>query len=139
MKQFILAAFIVVTFCTNALANEGKISPSALKSFQHTFAGAQNSKWSQSAEWYKVSFEQEGHNFTAFYKVSGELVALAKYVSLAELAAPLQTDLKSKIKNAKLIELFELTQNGETKAFATLDNGKKQLVWFAADSHWHRF
>ena len=135
----LLIAFTLLASVFTASATDGKVSRPVEKAFQQNFAKAENLRWTESAEMVKASFEKDQQNYAAFFNHQGELVAVAHFISMAQLSEALQSDLKSKTNGTNIIELFELTENGDTKFYATLDNGKKQQVLVAVKNKWHRF
>jgi hypothetical protein len=113
---FITIAFAATTFLT-AAANKPKptYSPSAVASFQSTYANATEVNWTDMGNLYKVSFVANGKWATAFYEEDGSLVGVTRNISSLQLPKALQTSLKRRLNNGWVSDLLEFaTEDGET-------------------------
>jgi len=127
MKHFIVTlSFVFISLF--GYSTDNIISPDIQTRFLYEFEHASNVSWSQVKDFYKASFTMDGRAMSAFYNADGELIAVTKNISVAELPETLANNLKKELSNAWLSELFIMsTPNGEAY-FANIENGTTTTV-----------
>lgn len=123
MKKLIVLAIALTTITGSAFANNiNIINKKALSSFTKTFQDAQNVRWEVKNNLYKVSFETNGKTLFAYYDASGQRVALSRNIPTDQLPLSLYTELKGMFTESWLTDLFEISTNGETVYYATIES-----------------
>lgn len=141
MKMLVIAFTLFATvFTKSSFANDGIITPDpVLKSFQSTFAAAENADWSLTEDFYKVNFALNGQYITAFYKPDGAIAAITRNISSVQLPITLQTTLKKDYKGYWMAGLFELSNDEGVQYYATLENADTKLVLKSSSTTWTTF
>jgi hypothetical protein len=128
MKKIIIAVALILMSTAYAFANNKEIDPKVVNTFKEKFTGATDETWSERADFYEVSFSFEGKWLFAFYSKSSNLICVIHHLLSSELPADLQRDLKSTYSNYWITELFELTSEGQTGYFVTLQNADTKFT-----------
>jgi hypothetical protein len=123
MKKIIMAAIMLSTITVSAFAtNTYGINKKALSTFSSSFKEAENIRWEVKENLYKVTFQSFGKEMYAYYNTDGEQIAVTRNVHIAQLPLSLSNELKSNFDNHWLTDLFEVSANGETTYYATLES-----------------
>lgn len=129
MKKIIVMAFMLSTFAVSAFATDNTgVNEKALSAFSKSFKYAENVKWEIQSNLYKATFNSGGKVMFAYYNAEGEQLALSRNISLEQLPLALATELTSKFDNSWLTELFEVSVNGETSYYATIENATHTIT-----------
>lgn len=141
MKMFFFALTLVTTlFTKSSFANEGTaIEPEVLKSFQTTFAAAQNADWTETENLYKVQFALNDQRITAFYQKDGTIAAITRNISPMQLPVSLHTALKNDYKSYWVVELFELSNEDGVQYYVTLEDADSKIVLKSTAATWNLF
>ena len=135
--MILAAALLLAGLTTKSFANDVKVTPVVLKSFQTMFAGAGDVQWSKVDYLYKAEFDIDGEKTAAFFSIEdGSLVATTRYLSISDLPRALRSELKKESEKAPLTELFEVQSETGTDYYATLQQDGKPLVLKAAINKW---
>ncbi len=127
MKKIVLTLAIAV--CTlSAFASEVKVSAKVLDAFKSEFTAATEVEWTVGAAYYMASFTYNEKYVFAYYSEEGELLGLTRYISPSELPLGLQNSLKKSYNEYWVSDLFEVTKNGTTNYFITIENADTKLV-----------
>ncbi len=127
MKKIIITLAIAFSSIA-ALAGEENVNSAVLNAFNKEFAGVKDVQWTNTENYYKASFEFNGHNVNAFYQHDGELIAMARNISSLELPISLQSSLRNSYKGYWISDLFEISNNDGTTYYITLENADSKLV-----------
>jgi hypothetical protein len=123
MKKFIMLALVLTTIAVSAFANmSDAINQKVLNSFNRSFASAQDVHWELKQGLYKVTFKTAGQEMFAYYNGDGEQVALSRNIRVDQLPLALATELKGGYNTYWLTDLFEVSSNGETTYYATVES-----------------
>ena len=125
---FSSASFANSTNSTNPKPIEPRVAPSVIKSFNNTFANAQEADWTVSKDFYKVEFAMSGQYVTAFYAPDGNLLGVTRYISSLQLPLTLQAELKKDYQDFWITNLFEVANNDGTSYYVTLENSETKIV-----------
>jgi hypothetical protein len=127
MKKIIIMLAIAIS-SISAFASDTKVNSSVLAAFSKEFAGVKNVQWSNTNDYYKADFVFNGQNVNAYYKVTGEFIALTRNISSVELPISLQTNLKNNYSAYWISDLFEVSSDEGTSYYITLENADAKLV-----------
>lgn len=123
MKKIIMLAVVLTTITVTAFAgNISGINDKVLNSFSKSFQSVEDVRWELKDNLYKVSFKSEGKTMFAYYNADGDQIAVTRNIHIEQLPLSLSSDLKSKFDSSWLTELFELSSDGETAYYATIEN-----------------
>ena len=123
MKKLIMLAVVLTTITISGFANRiNSINHKAESTFKKSFQYAEDIRWEVKDNLYKVSFKTDGKEMFAYYNADGEQVAITRHIHTSQLPLALSSELRSKYGNGWLTELFELSSNGETAYFATIES-----------------
>jgi hypothetical protein len=111
-------------------ADNEKVSRAALFSFQKGFKNAQQVSWEQTSSCFKATFYIDGQALYAYYdKGTSELIAVTRFILSNQLPLNLQQELRGKMNNGWIVDLFEVAAEGETFYYATVENGSEKRVF----------
>lgn len=132
---FIFLTIVTTTLSSASFANssnpkpiEPHVAPSVIKSFNQTFAAAQEADWTVSKDFYKVQFAMNGQYITAFYAPDGNLMGMSRNISSLQLPLTLQAELKKDYQDFWISNLFEVANNDGTTYYVTLENSETKIV-----------
>src|SRR5881409_2443961 len=92
---------------SKTFANDIKITPIVMQSFQSLFRNATQVKWSVVDRLYKAEFTLDDEQTTAFFNIDdGSLVASCRYMAVSELPRKLQQSLKIRAASDLIVEVF---------------------------------
>jgi hypothetical protein len=128
MKRLILMLVICSSFSLTGFANETKVSESVLKSFNSFFKEASDVSWTTVNNYYKVSFKLQDQYVCAFYDEDGQMIALTRNITSRQLPITLQVALKNDYSQCWISDLFEMTNDGGTFYYVTIENGDAQFI-----------
>ena len=96
MKKILFAAALLVTVgISSAFANNEKVSPRVLKSFNSEFSYAQDVRWEVGENYFRAAFTMNEQRVFAYYNTDGELMSIGRYISTLQLPINLFSDLKN--------------------------------------------
>ncbi|MBA4166452.1 MAG: hypothetical protein H0X41_02720 [Chitinophagaceae bacterium] len=141
MKKIIVLALVLTALATTAFSNNSdNINRQALNTFSKNYINPQDVQWESLDGYLKVTFKIDGQQLFAYYREDGEQFAVTRNILSTQLPISLSAELKSKCNNQWLTELFEISSNGETTYFATLNSADKVTVLRAdASGNWSVF
>jgi hypothetical protein len=140
MKSLFMLLAVCASFFAQATNGDETISPAARKSFQQTFAGASEVSWTVSENGYKASFQVAGQYANAYYDAAGNLAVITRNISPVQLPVVLLSSIKSDYANKWVSELIEVSNEGGTHYYITLEDGTQKLTLKSNGSYgWLRF
>lgn len=130
----LLIGFSSISFA----AGNDKVDNATLVSFRHDFQNATNVSWAQTSTCYKATFEVDGQTIYAYYgKNEAGLVAVTRFILSSQLPLNLQQELRSKLKDGWIADLFEVASGGETYYYATIENSATKTIFKSSGfSNW---
>lgn len=130
----LLIGFSSISFA----AGNDKVDNATLVSFRHDFQNATNVSWAQTSTCYKATFELDGQTIYAYYgKNQAGLVAVTRFILSSQLPLNLQQELRSKLKDGWIADLFEVASGGETDYYATIENSATKTIFKSSGfSNW---
>lgn len=117
MMALVLSTLTVSSFANNVTG----INEKALSSFSKSFRHAENVRWEIKDNFYKATFKSGGKEMFAYYNADGDQIALTRNLHIEQLPLTLSTELAAKFQDSWLTELFEVSADGETTYYATLE------------------
>ncbi|HEX4852367.1 MAG TPA: hypothetical protein VFV08_16235, partial [Puia sp.] len=110
---------------------KGKIdgSDKHINTFNKDFSNAKNVSWQHEKNYSKVTFSINEKVMYAYYSdESGELLAVSRNILSDQLPITLMTKLESDYNGFWISNLFEMSAQGQTSYYATLENPNEILV-----------
>jgi hypothetical protein len=120
-------------------ADNNTVSPNAVRSFQYQFGYSTEVKWAEINGLYKGEFSIGTEKHFAFYNENGELVAMARYLTLSSLPEIKRNSLLKRAKGYNITEIFEVWNDGGTTVYATFQNEKEIRVLYSSSKNWVPF
>ena len=141
MKRIIMSALLLTTITISSFANNvAGVSQKAISSFKKSFQTAEVVRWEIKDNIYKVTFKNFDKEMFAYYNVNGEQIAVTRNIHIDQLPLTLAAELKGKYGQGWLTELFEISSNGETAYFATIECSTHTTIYKAdGTSGWSTF
>jgi hypothetical protein len=139
MKKVILslATVLMMGFSVMANGNDDAISQEARNAFKKDFSAASNIKWEQKSNFLKATFSLNGQVLTAYYYTNGDLQAVVRNITSDQLPINLMTSLRKEYTAFWITDLFEISSDGQTTYYVTIENSDKKIVLKSAEvSSW---
>jgi hypothetical protein len=140
MKKMILslAAIMMMGFSVFANGNDNVVSQEARNAFKKDFATASNIRWEQTNNnFLKATFSLNGQILTAYYFANGDLRAVVRNITSDQLPINLITSLRRDYTAFWISDLFEISSDGQTTYYVTIENSDKKIVLKSDDlSSW---
>jgi hypothetical protein len=137
MRHLIIAfALIASVYTTKSFAAEKNISPIVMETFHHSFKDAKNVTWEDINGLIRVNFTSEDKESYAYYNNDGELLVLAKSISLSELPNGLQAGLKNKYADYTVINIYKLESDDHNEFCVVLSKDNKMLTLNGTFKKW---
>lgn len=143
-NNIIIGAVLIVISLTNLKAQDNiQASASVLSSFQNSFQGASNVRWSSLPKKItKATFSHLGDSYLAFFSEEGKLIATSRKVrSVDDLPLVIQTgfnqkkaSLENKAGTFTIAHVYEMLKDGITKYYITMHN-PQSIVFLSVDSY----
>lgn len=133
MKRIITLALVLTTFAATAFAdNVTAINQKVISTFNKTFQLAEDVSWEIKSNLYKATFTNNGKKMFAYYNAAGELVAVSRNLGRDQIPLSLSMELGQKLNDAWLTNLFEVSANGETAYYATIESATHITIYKTA-------
>ena len=129
MKKIILGICMILTIGSSYAGNKfAAVEKVILASFKVDFAGAKNVTWKEINGYEKATFTLGNQVISAYYQAGGELIATTRNILSDQLPVRLQIALKKQYSNFWITELSEVSIDGETAYYMTLQDASKIIV-----------
>lgn len=136
MKKIMLsvAVFFTIGISATFAGNDLIKNPKAQEVFKKEFAGAEQVKWDQEAQYTKASFVLGGNSAIALFNQDGELLGSMRNLFYNQLPLAVITSFEKRFSTATIIDITEMINADGTRYKFTLENkGKKYRVSVYAD------
>jgi hypothetical protein len=133
MKQMIMTLVLAVSSIV-AFAGDEIVSKNVLNSFNKKFSTAQEVKWSVATDYYKASFMLNDQFISAYYSNDGELMCLARNISLINLPMKLQDKVRSEYCDYWVTDLFEMSDSNGTHYYITVEKADSKVMLKSSDN-----
>ena len=134
-KNLITLALLLTVAVSSSFASGPRKGDDNIKeSFRREFRDAQIMKWDNFKAYARATFRMNDQVMFAYYSGNGELLAIARNILSDRLPLNLMQEIKNNYSGYWITELFEVTAQGETSYYVTLENPDYKLVLQAADS-----
>ena len=132
-----LAAVMMMGFSVFANGKDDVVTQDARDAFKKDFATASNIKWEQRNNFLKATFSFNGQILTAYYYTNGDLQAVVRNITSDQLPINLVTSLRRDYTAFWITDLFEISSDGQTTYYVTIENSDKKVVLKSDDlSSW---
>ena len=130
MKKMILSLATIITmgFSAFATGNDNGVTREARDAFRKDFATARNIKWDQANHFLRATFSFNDQILTAYYNSDGNLQAVVRNITSDQLPISLVRGLREDYKDFWISDLFEVSSDGTTTYYVTLENSDKKVV-----------
>ncbi len=124
----IVTALILLLSATAFATTGDNVTKIVKGAFEKDFTRAQNVTWQKTGDFYFANFVMNGLETDAAYNEAGELVGTSRKITVAQLPLNVSLALSQQYKNYTLKEeATELSFDGETQYYVTVDNAKQTL------------
>ena len=138
-KSIVVAVLLVSLSVTSAFANNEKVSPKVLASFNSEFTSAKEVVWETGSNYYRAEFSMNEQRIFAYYNLEGELISVARYISALQLPINLFTDLKNDYGKYWISDLFEVSNSNGVQYYVTLEDADTKLVMLSDGRGWSNY
>ena len=125
---FIVALFLTVGISSSFAAPTREGNDAIVASFHKDFKRAELMGMEIKKDYTKVTFRLNNLVLFAFYSSNGELLAVVRNIVSTQLPIQLLMDLKQKYNDFWITDLFEMSANGETNYYVTLQNADTKVT-----------
>lgn len=123
-----------------AYDGEEKINARVLDAFNKDFRAAKEITWTIAENYYEANFVYNDQFISAYYNTDGELIGLARNITLVDLPLTLQNELKKNYNEYWVCDLFEVAKENGTSYYITLEKADAKVVLKATDGlNWSSF
>jgi hypothetical protein len=136
IKTFALVAMLLTASSTFATPNDD--SNNAVKvAFHKDFKKAELTATEVKPAFTKLTFKLNGVVMYAFYSDNGQLLAVTRNITSDQLPISLLLDVKKDFTNYWITDLFELTGDGASNYYITLENADQRITLRSnGTDHW---
>ncbi len=131
MKKIILSVALLVSIVAVASTKPFEVNEKVLKSFNTTFAKAQDVVWHEYEDIYHANFKQDDIQIRAQYDREGALVQTIRYYGERQLLPNIVSRLKKKYSGK---EIFGVTETSSDEGVAFLVTLKDEKNWYVVKS-----
>lgn len=129
MKRIILVLTIIFSLLNlSSYANDVKVTPTVLQSFNKSFSTATEVNWTITDNYYKAQFHINGQYIAAYYDQEGHRIALTRNITTSQLPISLQVSFKNDYPESWISDLFEMSNDNGTFYFITLENADNKII-----------
>lgn len=125
---FIVAMFMIVGIGSSFATPTRDSNDLIVASFHKDFKRAELMGMELKKDYTKVTFKLNNLVLYAFYSPNGELIAVIRNIVSTQLPIQLLMDLKQTYSSYWITDLFEMSSNGETNYFITLENADGRIT-----------
>jgi len=139
MKKIILslATVMMMGFSAFAGGNGEIVSQQTREAFKKDFSTARDISWEQKENFIKATFSLNGQILYAYYNTNGDLQAVVRNIISDQLPLNLLTNLRKDYADFWITDLFEISADGQTLYYVTMENSDKKIVLKSEDlSSW---
>ena len=135
MKKIIMLAVALTTITISSFASDIiGVNQRVLTSFKKSFHNAEVVRWELKNNLYKITFKNFDKELFAYYSADGDQVAVSRNIHIDQLPLALGAELRNKFSQGWLTELFEVSSNGQTSYYATIECSTHTTVFKAEGS-----
>lgn len=137
----LVCALMLTVGLTATFAIESKnLTAQVISSFKKDFAGVQEVAWQDSKDYARATFKMNDQVMYAYYSKDGELQAVTRNITTAQLPISLQAEVRKTYTEYWVTDLFEIAAGGNTTYYITLQDGVQKIVLKSLGSNgWETF
>jgi hypothetical protein len=130
MKKSLLILALAITGITGSAFAAGipTVNNRVLNTFSQEFRNATEVKWEQRDHFIKASFVMNQMTLYAYFLPDGDLLAVTRFISPAQLPIRLATTLKKDYHDYWISDLFEINDGSDTYYYVTIENASSVTV-----------
>ena len=137
MQKFLIAALVLVLSTTYSFATPVNRSNDAISaSFRHDFGNAQLISTEDYKDFTKFTFMLNSQVLFAFYSANGELLAVTRNLTSSQLPVRLLLNLKNKMGNSWITELFEINCESQHCYYVSMENADVKVTLRSNGDSW---
>jgi hypothetical protein len=137
---FIAALLLTAGIGSSFAAPTGNSNDIIITSFRKEFKTADVMGIETRKEYTKVTFKLNNLVLFAYYSENGELLAIVRNILSTQLPIQLLMDLRQNYSNDWITDLFEMSVNGQTTYYATLENSDSRITLRSSNtSNWENY
>lgn len=122
MKKIILALALLLTITVSRTFAGEDVNQNVLTAFNKKFIDAKNVQWKNVNHIVKATFALDGQTLFAYYKETGEEIAVSRNLASSQLPLNLMSDIKRRYNDFRIADLFEVAAYGETTYYITIEH-----------------
>jgi hypothetical protein len=127
MKK-ILALLTTTLLVASSYAFDPNVNAKVLKSFNETFASAQEVKWEKYDNYYTVSFHQAGIQSKVNYDNDGNMLSSLRYYAPNMLPLNVYNKIKKTYSKKEMFGVTEVTFNNDVVYYVKLQDAKSWMT-----------
>jgi hypothetical protein len=127
MKK-LLALFSATLIAASSFAFDPNVSEKVLKSFNETFAAAEDIKWEKFDKYYTVSFNQAGIQSKVNYDYGGNMLSSLRYYEPKLLPLNIYNRIKKSYMKKEMFGVTEVTFNNDVVYFVKLQDATSWIT-----------
>ncbi|RYG43415.1 MAG: hypothetical protein EOO01_21355 [Chitinophagaceae bacterium] len=127
MKK-LLAIFTATFIAASSFAFDPNVSEKVLKSFNETFASAEDIKWEKFDKYYTVSFNQSGIQSKVNYDYGGNMLSSLRYYDPSMLPLNVYNRIKKTYAKKEMFGVTEVTFNNDVVYYVKLQDEKSWIT-----------
>lgn len=140
MKPIFFAMLLMTSFFVQTShAAEPDLTSGIARAFETSFTDAENARWSQAGDLMKVTFTLHDQDRFAFFNARGEMVVNGKYMTVKQLPKATQKRLAEAATGYKITEVFEVSDEQDSRYYATVANGTEEKIIVSTGGKWSTF
>lgn len=134
-KSIVTAALCLMVGLSTTFANiKEAVNEKVMNSFKKEFVGAQEVNWENGRTYAKATFKLNDQILFAYYSQEGQLLAVTRNLVSGQLPINLLADLKKTYNGYWISDLFEISSDGATNYYVTLESADFIVVLKSAGS-----
>ncbi|HUC82904.1 MAG TPA: hypothetical protein VMR70_18495 [Flavisolibacter sp.] len=129
--KFLLATLISLfslVSTTSHATDDVTVSAAVMSTFQSSFKNASEVSWKITENYSKADFVMNSQHVSAFFDLTGNLVAVTRNINSFQLPISLQTKLRNSYGEYWISDLFELSDDNGTTYYVTVENGDSKIT-----------
>ena len=137
-RLFAAMTLLAIVFTTSSFAADIKTTE-VLATFHNTFKYAKNVNFIEVNNMLKITFTEDSKSYIAYYTANGDLMGLSRLLSVSDLPAPLQDQLKRKYRGYEISEVYTIEMEGRSQYYVAISNETHQLILNSPGKKWMVF
>jgi len=126
----------IVTFASDDITPPKELQ----NEFNREFAQSTDVKWEKIADYYKVSFVQNGQYLIVYFDVFNNIETISRNINTDMLPMILKKDIKDKVSESSWItDCFEILGENGTEYYVVVEDANQKTIYQAGGNSWDVF